>query len=103
GIFPIANDSLSSILDAGEKETVVSHLQKWRECFAQDDFYVGVADHGYEREKARNETFKALQLTHSAPAVAVNDVRYLHKKDAIAYDCLQAVKKGEEWSMRVTD
>lgn len=103
GVFPAANESLAPILDDGEKGSIASFLETWKLCFAQGDFYVGVADHGTGEEKKRNETLKSLQSTYSTSVVAVNDVRYLHKKDVIAFDCLQAMKDGKQWSMQVTD
>ncbi|RYG74897.1 DNA polymerase III subunit alpha [Lentibacillus lipolyticus] len=75
---------------------------KWS-MFAPDDLYLGVQDHGLDRERRVNQSVRAFQELYGTPAVLLNDVRYFDENDAIAYDCLQAMRDGKKWPMRITD
>ncbi|GGB27579.1 DNA polymerase III subunit alpha [Lentibacillus populi] len=103
GIFPATNAKLKSLIRSESHEEISAYIDTWKNCFAANDFYLGVADHGGREEKEINASLKAFQNQGPLPVVAINDVRYLDAKDAIAYDCLQAMKVGKQWEQRITD
>jgi DNA polymerase-3 subunit alpha len=78
-------------------------IDQWRSIFTDGDFYLGIQDHGLASEQQLHTTIKNFQQLTKIPAVAVNDVRYLNEQDDIAFDCLQAMKNGREWTAEKTD
>ncbi|TRM12939.1 DNA polymerase III subunit alpha [Lentibacillus cibarius] len=84
-------------------DSVKEHLDTLRYMFSRGDFYLGIQDHGLDRERKLNQSVRAFQDFYEIPAVLVNDVRYLNEKDDIAYDCLRFMKSGKKWPLKITD
>ncbi|ASN05011.1 DNA polymerase III subunit alpha [Virgibacillus necropolis] len=78
-------------------EEINEYLAHWKQAFAGGDFYLSVEDHGKERDKTLHQKVQTYSIRERVNVVAVNDVRYLDQKDDHAYDCLQAIKKGQQW------
>src|SRR5699024_2053006 len=74
---------------------VDAYVQRWMRVFGEDDFYLGIQDHGLAEERKIQTPLKAFHETYKIPVVAINDVRYLYEKDVIAYDCLLAMRNGK--------
>ncbi|WP_106496929.1 DNA polymerase III subunit alpha [Lentibacillus sp. Marseille-P4043] len=103
GILPTSQNSISSILQQETLEKTKEYIDTWSASFDSDDFYLGVEKHGLVSEKVDFTSLKKLHATYQIPVVAINDVRYLNETDDIAYDCLQAMKNGKEWPLRMTN
>ncbi|MEN1968236.1 DNA polymerase III subunit alpha [Lentibacillus sp. N15] len=103
GILPTATSQLARLLQSDSQEAIHHYVTTWATCFSQGDFYIGVSDHGSESDQVVRKELKNYQASYPVPIVAVNDVRYLHKKDDIALDCLRAIKNGKEWPFYLTD
>ncbi|MFD1335216.1 DNA polymerase III subunit alpha [Oceanobacillus iheyensis] len=70
-------------------EELGTYFSSWSNLFSDDDFYIGVDRHSLE-------VIQSLQSL-SIPLTSIQEVRYLHENDHIAYDCLQAIRYGEKW------
>lgn len=81
-------------------EQLEADLREWRLLFGDGDFYLGVIDR-IENETV-NQSIKAFTEKFPFPAVAICDVRYLDEKDDMAFDLLQAMKKGKSWDMKIS-
>lgn len=103
GILPAKDSQLARLLQTKSLTDVHQYIASWKTCFSQGDFYLGVAGYGYVSEKEIHLALKTYMGQYSTPVVAINDVRYLHEKDDIAFDCLQAIKRGESWPFYLTD
>ena len=66
---------------------------------ASQDFYLGIEAHGPESSTLIQHVMEFHQMTEKQ-VVALHDVRYLEEKDAISYDCLQAIKYNETWDYK---
>lgn len=78
---------------------IVGYFKQWQALFAEGDFYLGIQ----EKDEAIFALVKAFHEASDVPVTAINDVVYLEEKDAIAFDCLQAMKTGNQWGMKITD
>ncbi|RDW21579.1 DNA polymerase III subunit alpha [Oceanobacillus chungangensis] len=100
-ILPVAaNQTLEGLLLDHPFEQAAAYVGRWQEATSNGDFYLGVQANG-DIELIRS--LKAFYEQFEISVVAINDVRYLDEKDAIAYDCLQAMKHGNRWAMQVSD
>ncbi|SFA48848.1 DNA polymerase III catalytic subunit, DnaE type [Anoxybacillus pushchinoensis] len=79
--------------EIAQAETLVHTYAK---LFQRGDFYINVQRHGLQEQ----EDLLPLLFEHSKrwdmPLVATNDVRYMYKEDALAYECLLAMKHGKK-------
>ena len=103
-IMPTGNHTkLRSLIDTSSHEKVMDYIEPWKRAFSDGDFYLGIQDHGLQQEQAIIQSLKRFHENNGIPVTAINDVRYLNEKDAAAFDCLQAMKNGDAWPMRITD
>lgn len=98
GILPANNSVLASLLVEKPFTKVDAYVQRWMRVFGEDDFYLGIQDHGLAEERKIQTPLKAFHETYKISVVAINDVRYLYEKDVIAYDCLLAMRDGKRWN-----
>ncbi|WP_217586963.1 DNA polymerase III subunit alpha [Lentibacillus saliphilus] len=96
-IVPALHSLLSKRLLNSSFEEIDAYLTSWQNIVSEGDFYIGVEDHGMEMERKIIAPLKAYAEARNVKVVAINDVRYIRKKDVIAYDCLQAMKHGKRW------
>lgn len=82
---------------------IKSILQEWQSLWHEDDFYLGIQNHGQSIENHLLSLIEQYQGELAVQMVALQDVRYLEAEDALAYDCLQAIRKGERWSQEHID
>src|SRR5699024_5498903 len=92
GMLPANNSVLASLVVEKPFTTVDAYVQGWMRVFGEDDFYLGIQDHGLAEERKIQTPLTAFHETYKIPVVAINDVRYLYEKDVIAYDCLLAMR-----------
>ncbi|HLR68449.1 DNA polymerase III subunit alpha [Virgibacillus alimentarius] len=102
-ILPVQNSALATLLYNYQQEAAESYVDAWKDMFYTGDFYLGIQDHGREEERKLHKLIKAFHKIKQIPVAALNDVRYLDEKDDVAYDCLQAMKRGERWSLKITN
>ncbi|AXI09675.1 DNA polymerase III subunit alpha [Oceanobacillus zhaokaii] len=99
-ILPVVNQTLEGLLLDHPFEHAAAFVNRWQEEILSGDFYLGIQATG-DIELTRS--LKAFHEQYNITVVAINDVRYLDEKDAIAYDCLQAMKHGNSWGMQLSD
>lgn len=97
GVLLPAGSPLEERLLSDTHENVDAYVARWRSLFTEGDFYIGITDHGQDTERKMQTSLKAYQETYKTSVVAMCDVRYLEPSDDVAYDCLQAMKKGVHW------
>ncbi|MBP1968882.1 DNA polymerase-3 subunit alpha [Virgibacillus natechei] len=102
-IIPVHNTKIATLLDTQNHDKVVDYITTWKHLVHEGDFYLGIQDHGLESERHIHRSLKAFHDKYHIPVVAIQDVRYIHQSDDSAYDCLQAMKQGNTWNMRITD
>lgn len=98
GILPAHHEQLSQQLMQDTYDQVAKDLQNWQEKFDHGDFYLGLE----ARQTNLIPSLKAFQEVTKFPVVAISDVRYLDEKDDVAFDVLQAMKKGKQWGMSIS-
>ncbi|KGX89102.1 DNA polymerase III subunit alpha [Pontibacillus litoralis] len=103
GILPLYESYLENYCIQNDMTTFHEQVKEWQSYFATDDFYIGLADYGIEKQRRVLATIEQVNLIHTLPFVAINDVRYLREEDAIAYDCLQSIREQKKWSQQIED
>ncbi|MGJ9457190.1 DNA polymerase III subunit alpha [Oceanobacillus sp. CF4.6] len=103
GIFPSTSEKLETYFLNRSHEETYAYIKEWQALFSEGDFYLGVHHREQEDDKEFIQTVKAFHELYGIPVTALNDVIYLEEKDDIAFDCLQAMKKGKSWGMKITD
>ncbi|MGM8213583.1 DNA polymerase III subunit alpha [Virgibacillus sp. W0430] len=104
-ILPICTHPyLQNLLEKQLYDQAHLYYAEWQKKFSKTDVYLGVQHHGSAWQHALNEKAKAFQLRYDDILfVALNDVRYLEERDKVAYDCLLAIKAGEQWTHNAKD
>ncbi|MFA8437835.1 DNA polymerase III subunit alpha [Pueribacillus sp. YX66] len=78
----------------GEYEQAYQLANEFKQIFQVEHFFLELVDHGLQAEKQVNTLLAKLGNKLGIPLVATNNVHYVHKKEAIAYDALLAIKNG---------
>ncbi|WP_087971898.1 DNA polymerase III subunit alpha [Oceanobacillus rekensis] len=102
-IFPTNSEKLQTYFLTYTNEDTAAYLNEWQALFAEGDFYLGVGHQSTEEDRQLLQAVKAFHERYNIPVVAINNVSYLHEKDDIAYDCLQAMKNGKKWELKMID
>lgn len=97
GILPVNHSQIVYQFENQSFEQLEGYIRQWELLFDTNDFYLGVADHGEERERKLNQIIQDFCAQEQINAAAINDVKYIDEKDNHAYDCLQAMKNGQRW------
>ncbi|WP_349408129.1 DNA polymerase III subunit alpha [Pseudalkalibacillus sp. SCS-8] len=79
---------------SGEHNRIIQQL---KHSFGSD-FYLGLEDHGVAKEKEMNLTLDQLSKETDVPLVVTNNIHYLDKEDAPAYEALRSIKLGKKLS-----
>lgn len=101
-ILPVTGSKLEKLLEHPTYEQAQTYVQSWQQMFTPGDLYIGIQDHGLTRERQMHQPIKMLQQATALPVTVIQDVRYLEEKDVLAYDCLQTMKQGEQWPLKIT-
>lgn len=96
GILPVKDAMLSNGLEADVFHKVKDYLSSYESIFSEADFYIGI-----EENNDITTLLKSYIDTYPTQITAIGDVHYLEEKDAYSYDCLQAMRHGEEWDMQL--
>jgi len=85
---------IGQLLLEGKPNRAEAALKRWMQVFDQDRFYVDVARTGRDRESSYLGA--ALTLAHDAgcPALASNDVRFLHAAEFDAHEARVCIQHG---------
>lgn len=85
-----------SLLQEEQFSLLLEKLQPFVNVFTVNNVYLGL-----ERLESLDDILieKARKFSEemNIRAVALHDVRYIEEKDALSYDCLQAMKDGRTW------
>ncbi|WP_461201296.1 DNA polymerase III subunit alpha [Anoxybacillus sp. TBDG-1] len=79
--------------EIGQAETLV---QTYAKLFQRGDFYINVQRHGLQEQEYLWPLLLEYSKRWNIPLVATNDVRYIYKEDALACECLLAMKHGKK-------
>ncbi|WP_047985079.1 DNA polymerase III subunit alpha [Ornithinibacillus californiensis] len=101
-IMPIHTNTIVQLIQNSAFEDIEAYLSFWKNAVNRDDFYLGISNFGNEQDNYIQHGIKAYQDRFHTKVVAINDVSYLQEQDVYAYDCLQAMKHGKNWSMNKT-
>nr|WP_202080765.1 DNA polymerase III subunit alpha [Caldalkalibacillus salinus] len=74
-----------------EEEKARQIALEYQNIFGRDYFYLEMQDHGLAEQKKVNHRLVQLSEETGIPLVVTNDVHYVHKKDAVAHDCLLCI------------
>lgn len=97
GILPVKDALLGKALEMASFLHVKDYLNHYESIFSEADFYIGI-----EKNNHTANVLKSYIETYPTQVTAIGDVHYLEEKDVYSYDCLQAMRHGEEWNMQLT-
>lgn len=97
-ILPIHTNSVKQIILRSAQDELEDYLSYYKTLITNDDFYLGTANYGTEQDQLMNQEVKTYHKLSRTKVVALNNVCYIHEQDAIAFECLQAMKLGNEWT-----
>ncbi|WP_053218955.1 DNA polymerase III subunit alpha [Virgibacillus senegalensis] len=83
------------LLESFSSGQLADLIDQGRDVFSYENLYLGID--GSLADAPELSSLKKFSQTAGLPAVALTDVRYLVAGDRSAYDCLQAMRKGEKW------
>ncbi|MDL4840669.1 DNA polymerase III subunit alpha [Aquibacillus rhizosphaerae] len=94
-IIPITASCLEPLLEKGELEQAATHFNKWKEIVKEtQQLYLGV-----DESSLKNYPYlQSFCVENNIVATAISDIRFLHKSDTLAFNCLQAMRYGEKWT-----
>jgi len=101
-ILPVMQSELHTLLLEPSHEKAHEYIEGWTNCFAKENFYLGITDHGSGIERKLLPSIKAFHQASSIPALALQDVRYLKSDDDRAYEYLLSMKDKDSWSKEKT-
>ncbi len=96
GLSSCLKGEISFLLGKGLDKEAGEAALEYSSFFGKGDFYIEIQDHGLILQKEINPKLLRLAQKLNLPAVATNDVHYLHKEDAESHDvllCIQTNKK----------
>lgn len=81
------------LLNEGENAKAHKKIEEYKRYF-HEDFYVGIQDHLLAEEKQLNLQLMSVVKKEEIKLVAMNQVMYVEKEDALAHKCLLAIDQG---------
>ncbi|WP_077621204.1 DNA polymerase III subunit alpha [Sediminibacillus massiliensis] len=94
GIIPFGH--LAQDTSDSRQAGMTSILNYWKQMFSEGNFYLGIDENVFSFPGMDTELRNA-SLQAEVPVTVLNDVRYLSSQDYQAFDCLQAIRTGENW------
>lgn len=92
----LRGDVAQSVLHDG-LEAAKNRIDRYRELFGPDNYYLEIQDHGIEDEKTAREGVVKLARDMGVPLVATNDAHYLNRGDAEAHEALLCLQTGSDF------
>lgn len=80
----------------GEIAQAEALVQTYTTIFQPGDFYINIQQHGLQEQAKLFPLLLEYSRRWNVPLVATNDVRYIYQEDALAYECLLAMKHGKK-------
>lgn len=96
-IVPTENVKLKQMLIQNQFQQLDKLIHHFLKFFVQEDVYVGIEIYERNHGQLLLELAKQFENEYGYRFVALQDVRYLEEKDALSYECLQAMKFHEKW------
>ncbi|MHC0037378.1 DNA polymerase III subunit alpha [Pseudoneobacillus sp. C159] len=95
-ITPGLEGEIESQLLNKNRELARESILKYQSIFGKTNFFLGLQNHQTTKEVSiHNEILQLGRETETA-SVATNQVFYLEQEDALAHECLLAIKNGEK-------
>ncbi|HOE07413.1 MAG TPA: DNA polymerase III subunit alpha [Treponemataceae bacterium] len=95
---------LPQLLLNGQKDDAEKFIQRYKNLFGEDHFYIELQDHGIPEQKRVAPMLIDIAQRNNVPMVVTNDIHYCNKQDFIAHDILLCVgtkkKRSDEKRMR---
>lgn len=92
-ITPGRQGEIEQLLLQGNREEAMIIANRYKEVFAES-FYLSVQNHRDNTDVHLQNQIKMISQELHIPIIATNDVRYIEKEDAFAYECLTAIRDG---------
>ena len=83
------------LLTSGDYQAAKNLALRYKELFAEGDYYIELQDHGLKEQKYINPLLEKLAREIGVKTAATNDVHYLNREDAEMHDVLLCVQTGK--------
>jgi DNA polymerase III subunit alpha len=81
---------------AGDRAGAESTVAFYRDLFGPENFYLELMDHGLADQKRVIPLLLELSRKTGVPAVATNDVHYVHREDSYSQEVLLCIQTGRQ-------
>ncbi len=98
GLIALSGTVSSQIATAilqGDPTTAKRTANAFRELFGAENFFLEVAETGYEQQRKVTQALRTLGHELGIPCVATNDVHYLRADDWLAHDIMLCIRSGK--------
>ncbi|MFY9344281.1 MAG: DNA polymerase III subunit alpha [Planctomycetota bacterium] len=98
GLIALSGTVSSQIATAilqGDLQGARTTALRLRELFGKDNFFLEVAETGYEQQRKVARALRELSASTGIPCVATNDVHYLKAEDWLAQDIMLCIRSGK--------
>ncbi len=95
-ITPGIEGEIEQCLLFNKEEEAQLYARQYQQMFS--DFYLSVQNHNVREEKLVNAKLVKLSEENDIPLTVTNDVRYIHKQDALVHECLLSIGHGTKLS-----
>ncbi|PKN72323.1 MAG: hypothetical protein CVU50_07990 [Candidatus Cloacimonetes bacterium HGW-Cloacimonetes-3] len=90
--FSVVGEICTLLLENRDKEARV--VSDWYKSIFNDNYYYEVQNHGLPREAIAMNKLLNMSYNSKVPVVLTNDCHYMERKDSIATDALNCIRKG---------
>jgi DNA polymerase III subunit alpha len=97
-ITPGLEGEVESHLINNDLDLAKETIEKYKRIFGQHNFYLSLQNHQSPKEAAIYSRLMELAVSTKTELVATNQVFYLKQEDALAHECLLAIKNGDKLS-----
>jgi DNA polymerase III subunit alpha len=97
-ITPGLEGEVESHLINNDLDLAKETIEKYKRIFGQNNFYLSLQNHQSPKEAAIYSRLMELGVSTKTELVATNQVFYLKQEDALAHECLLAIKNGDKLS-----
>lgn len=95
-ISPGLEGEIENHLFNNKIDTAKEALEKYIKIFGKSNFYLSLQDHHTAKEASIHKALIELASATNTELVATNQVFYLKQEDALAHECLLAIKNGDK-------
>lgn len=89
------SSQIATAIQQGDLDNARATALRYRELFGAENFYLEVAETGFEGQRKVTQTLRRLGAELSIPCVATNDVHYLRAEDWLAQDIMLCIRAGK--------